>query len=129
MNDLTLGQIVNDENFNFRQKYEYENDIFNDDLPSCKYYEQTEFKDSFTQNKNSFSIYSHNIRSINGHWNDILDKINSTQPIKFSVLAFQELWSVNRVYEIPGYCKLEFSTRDKDGPPNPNCGGGGWTVH
>ena len=44
MNDMKLVQIVNDENFNFIQKYDDENEIFNDDLPSCKYYEQTEFK-------------------------------------------------------------------------------------
>ena len=73
---------------------------------------------------NNFSTYSHNIRSINGHWDDILDIINAATPVKFSVLAFQEIWSVSKTFSIPGYCKFEYSTRDKDGPLNPNCGGG-----
>ena len=32
MNDLTLGQIEVDENFNFRKKYDEENDIFDNNL-------------------------------------------------------------------------------------------------
>ena len=50
--------------------------------------------------------------------------VNSAKPIKFSVLAFQELWSVSKIYKIPGYCKLEYNTRDKNGPLKLNCGGG-----
>ena len=124
MNDLTLGQIEVDDNFNFRKVYDEENDIFDSNLPSCEYYEMNEFKNSFIKSKNGFSTYSHNIRSMNGHWNDILDTINSAQPFKFSVLAFQEVWSVQRLFEIPGYSKFEYNTRDKEGPPKPNCGGG-----
>ena len=55
---------------------------------------------------------------------DVLYIIDSSQPIKYSVIAFQEIWSVQRTYRIPGYGKFEFSTRDKNGPSNPNCGGG-----
>ena len=124
MNDLTLGQIEVDDNFNFRKVYDEENDIFDSNLPSCEYYEMNEFKNSFIKSKNGFSTYSHNIRSMNGHWNDILDTINSAQPFKFSVLAFHEVWSVQRLFEIPGYSKFEYNTRDKEGPPKPNCGGG-----
>ena len=40
------------------------------------------------------------------------------------MLAFQEIWSVQKTYKLPGYGKFEYITRDKDGPPNPNCGGG-----
>ena len=123
MNDLSLGQIEENESYNFRKQYDEDNDIYNN-LPSCEYYEMHEFKNNFVKSKNGFSLYSHNIRSINGHWNDILDTINSVQPFKFSILAFQELWSVQRNFEIPGYSKLEYNTRDKVGPPNPNCGGG-----
>ena len=83
-----------------------------------------EFKRIFSKDSSKFSTYSHNIRSINGHWDDVLDIINSATPIKFSVLAFQEIWSVPKTFSIPGYCKFEFSTRDKNGPLNPNCGGG-----
>ena len=61
---------------------------------------------------------------INGHWDDIYDLIHSAQPIKFSVIAFQEIWSVQKSYKIPGYCKLEYKSRDMHDTPNPNCGGG-----
>ena len=88
MNDLTLGQIEVDDNFNFRKVYDEENDIFDSNLPSCEYYEMNESKNNVIKSKNGFSTYSHNIRSINGHWNDIMDTINSAQPFKFFVLAF-----------------------------------------
>ena len=53
-----------------------------------------------------------------------MDIIDSVQPMKFSVIGFQEIWSVQKIYELPGYTKFEYNTRDKNGPPNPNCGGG-----
>ena len=124
MNDITLGQIENNKNFNFRTKYDEDNEIYTDNMDMCKYYEMHELKNNFAKYKDGFSTYSHNIRSINGHWDDILDSIKLAQPFKFSVLAFQEVWSVQRSYEIPGYSKFEYITRDKDGPPKPNCGGG-----
>ena len=80
----------------------------------------SEMKKKFIKNNDCFSTYSHNIRSINGHWDDLLEIVNSAKPIKFSVLAFQELWSVSKIYKIPGYCKLEYNTRDKNGPLKPN---------
>ena len=39
-------------------------------------------------------------------------------------IAFQEIWSVQKIYQIPGYCQFEYNTRDKNKTPNPNCGGG-----
>ena len=77
---------------------------------SCKYYELDEISKLFSNKVDNFSTYSHNIRSINGHWDDIMDIINSAIPIKFSVLAFQEKWSVQKSFSIPGYCKFEFIT-------------------
>ena len=124
MNDLGLGQIEDDLNYNFKHKYDVENEIYTDNLHSCKYFEMPEIKNQFLKFKDGFSAYSHNIRSLNGHWEDILDIINSAKPFKFSVLAFQEVWSVNKNYVIPGYGNFEYLTRDKNGPPNPNCGGG-----
>ena len=119
-----MGQIQDDKIYNFKTLYDEDEDIFNNDLHSCNYYEMSELKNKFIKSKDCFSTYSHNIRSINGHWDDLKDIINSAQPIKFSVLAFQEIWSVQKSYEIPGYGKFEFNSRDKNGPPNPNCGGG-----
>ena len=124
MVDISLGQIEEEKEYNFKSKYDEDGNIFIDEQ-NCKYFEIFELKNEFVQRKNSFSCYSHNIRSINGHWDDILDIMGSVKPIKFSVLAFQEIWSISRVYEIPGYCKLEYNTRDKNASINPNCGGGG----
>ena len=119
-----MGQIEDDSNFNFKQKYDEDKEMFDNNLHSCEYYEMGEFKNKFTKHLDSFSTYSHNIRSVNGNWDNILDIINSAKPIKFSVIAFQEIWSVQKIYEIPGYGKFEFKTRDKNVTPNPNCGGG-----
>ena len=124
MNEITLGQIENDKNLNFKSKYDEEHEIFHDINNSCKYYDVSELKTNFYNHKQGFSIYSHNIRSINGHWDDLLDTVNQNQPLKFSILAFQEIWSVQRSFEIPGYSKFEYITRDKYTTPNPNCGGG-----
>ena len=124
MSDINLGQIENDIEYNFKHKYDDENEVFIDNAHSCEYFEMDELKNKFTKHVDCFSTYSHNIRSINGHWEDLLDIIHSAQPIKFSVLGLQEIWSVSKNYEIPGYGKLEFITRDKNRAPNPNCGGG-----
>ena len=125
MNEVTIGQIENDTNqFNFKSKYDDENELFHDINNSCNYYEMSDVKSSFSKLNQGFSIFSHNIRSINGHWKDILDIINENQPLNFSILAFQEIWSVQRTYEIQGYNKFEYNTRDKSSTLNPNCGGG-----
>ena len=124
MTDISLGQIEGDGKYNFITNYDEDNDVISQNMHSCKYFEMEEVAKIFSKQSNNFSTYSHNIRSINGHWDDILDIINSATPIKFSVLAFQEVWSVPKTFSIPGYCKFEFSTRDKNGPLNPNCGGG-----
>ena len=124
MSDITLGQIEDDKNYNFKSKYDDEQEVFSNDMHNCNYYEMEEFKNKFANNIDCFSTYSHNIRSLNGHWNDLLDIIFSAQPNKFSVIALQEIWSVAKNYEIPGYGNFEFITRDKNGPLNPNCGGG-----
>ena len=122
--DINLGQIEDDLEYNFKNKFDEDREVFDENSHHCEYYEMDEFKNRFAKNTECFSTYSHNIRSINGHWNDVLDLIYSAQPIKFSVVAFQEIWSVQKLYEIPGYGKFEFISRDKNGPPNSNCGGG-----
>ena len=101
-----MGQIEDNQNFNFKTIYDEDNEVFVENSHSCEYFEIDEIKHKFDKHIESFSTYSHNIRSINGHWDDILDIIHSTQPLKFSVIAFQEVWSVQKNYEIPGYCKF-----------------------
>ena len=123
-NSINLGQIEDDENFNFKTKYDDDKEIFTENSHSCEYFEINELGPKFAKHNEYFSTYSHNIRSINGHLDDIMDIIYSAQPMKFSVIGFQEVWSVQKVYEIPGYGKFDFRTRDENGPINPNCGGG-----
>ena len=65
-----------------------------DNFHSCDYYEMGAIKDRFKSYKDGFSTYSHNNRRINGHWDDLLDILDSVQPINFSVIALQEIWSV-----------------------------------
>ena len=124
MPDLSLGQIEDDINYNFQSKYDEDQEIYEINAHSCKYYEISEFNTKLRNNTNSFSIYSHNVRSMNGQWDNLTDIFNSLQPFKFSVIALQEIWSVNRNYELDGYGKFEYVTRDMKGPSNPNCGGG-----
>ena len=69
--------------------------------------------------------YSHNVRSLAGHFYDLVDLLDQAKPHKFSVIALQEVWSISREYSIPTYHKLEYCTRDMNkATPNPNCGGG-----
>ena len=119
-----MGEVEDDKQFNFKSKYDEDNEIFSANLHLCEYLEIQEFKTKYSDNRKCFSTYSYNIHSINGHWDNILDNINSAQPIKFSVIAFQEIWSVQNIYQLPGYCQFEYNTRDKNKTPNPNCGGG-----
>ena len=97
--NIDLGQIEEDKNYQFINKYDEDNDMFVQNLHSCKYYEMDEIKNKFAK-ADGFSTYSHNIRSINGHFDDILDIVHTAQPLKFSVLAFQEIRSVQKTYNI-----------------------------
>ena len=119
-----MDQIEKDSNYNFQNRYDEDRDVFDSSAHNCTYYEISEFRTKFQKNKSNFSTYSHNVRSINGHWDNLLDILTSAQPIKFSVIALQEIWSVQKNYILEGYGKFEYMTRDMNGPLNPNCGGG-----
>ena len=105
MSDISLGQIKDDLSYNFKNKFDEENEVFAENLHSCNYFELDEMKSKFKNYSEGFSINSHNIRSLNGHWDDVFDLLHSAQPITFSVIAFQEIWSVQKSYKLPGYCK------------------------
>ena len=45
-------------------------------------------------------------------------------PANFSVIALQEIWSINKMYKLTGYKQFLYKTRDMNTDPNPNCGGG-----
>ena len=79
---------------------------------------------------NCFSLYSHNIRSLSGHFNDMREVLCNILPATFSVIALQEVWSISKMYNLTGYSNLVYKTRDMNTEPNPNCGGGvGFFIH
>jgi hypothetical protein len=89
---------------------------------SCNYFTPEEVHTSFKSG--CFSLYSHNIRSLAGHFDDLRDNIYLMLPAQFTVIALQEIWSINRSFDLTGYSKLVYKTRDMNQTPNPNCGGG-----
>ena len=94
----------------------------------CQYFEPSEVHHLFE--KNSFSLYSHNIRSLSGHFSDMKEVLCNILPATFSVIALQEIWSISKQYNLTGYSNLMYKTRDMNTDPNPNCGGGvGFYVH
>ena len=42
MNDISLGQIEGDRNYNFISKYDEDNEVISQNMHSCKYYEMKE---------------------------------------------------------------------------------------
>ena len=110
------------EQLNFKNLFDNDNDIYISNH-YCEYVEINQIS-NLTKTDN-FSSYSHNVRSLSGHFDDLVDLLDQAKPHKFSVIALQEVWSINREYNIPTYHKLEYCTRDMSEPlPNPNCGGG-----
>ena len=92
----------------------------------CSYFEISDLAGLLnnTTNLNSFSIYSHNVRSIVPKFNSISTLINSCSN-KLSILCFQEIWSIPHTLTLEVYSKFEYSSRDKHfSKPDPNCGGG-----
>ena len=111
-----------DEKLNFKKIFDDDNYVYNGEH-CCEYVEIEQIAE--LTSKEYFSSYSHNVRSLAGHFDGLIDVLDLAKPHKFSVIALQEIWSISREYSIPSYNKLEYRTRDMDKPlPNPNCGGG-----
>ena len=95
---------------------------------SCQYFELEEVNAEI--DSDSFSILSHNVRSLSGHFESFKDMLYAMLPTNFSVIAMQEVWSIHKVYNLTGYSDMVFKTRDMNKERNPNCGGGvGFFVH
>ena len=95
---------------------------------SCQYFEPEEVNAEI--DSDSFSILSHNVRSLSGHFESFKDMLYAMLPTNFSVIAMQEVWSIHKVYNLTGYSDMVFKTRDMNKERNPNCGGGvGFFVH
>ena len=54
MGDLGLGQIEDDNNYNFKNKYDEDKDIYTNNSHSCEYYEMSEMKKKFFKIKTVF---------------------------------------------------------------------------
>ena len=72
---------------------------------------------------NNFLVLSQNIRSLGGKFDQFSEYVGSFKR-KITAVALQEVWSVGRIYDLPGYHQLEYNTRDKEKTLNSNCGGG-----
>ena len=68
MSDIGLGQIEGDKDYNFKLKYDEDKEIYDHDLHTCEYYEMSDLKTKFSKDVDSFPSYSHNMKSLNGHW-------------------------------------------------------------
>ena len=111
-----LQNLLNDDN--------HDDDAAPDILKnqSCNYFEPEEVYKQV--DSKSFSIFSHNIRSLSGHFESLKDCIYSMLPATFSIIALQEVWSICKTFELTGYSDIIFKTRDMNKERNPNCGGG-----
>ena len=77
---------------------------------SCQYFELEEVNAEI--DSDSFSILSHNVRSLSGHFESFKDMLYAMLPTNFSVIAMQEVWSIHKVYNLTGYSDMVFKTRD-----------------
>ena len=96
-------------------------DLLDEDF-DCQYLDVNELQE--LADNNSFLVVSQNIRSLGGKFDNFSEYIASFRSLKVSVIALQEVWSVGRIYDLPGYHPIEFNTRDKNRTLNSNCGGG-----
>ena len=96
-------------------------DLLDEDF-DCQYLDVNELQE--LADNNSFLVVSQNIRSLGGKFDNFSEYIASFRSLKVSVVALQEVWSVGRIYDLPGYHPIEFNTRDKNRTLNSNCGGG-----
>ena len=77
-----------------------------------------------TEFANVLSILSLNICSLNSKFSNLSNLLHNFHK-DFSVINLQEIWSISKNFCLPGYQKLEYSSRDKYADYlNPNCGGG-----
>ena len=96
-------------------------DIFDDDF-ECTYSDSQEIFSSATEGK--FSVLSQNVRSLGGKFDLLKEYIGQNAKSQITCILLQEVWSIGRQYDLPGYHPLEFNTRDKNSTLNSNCGGG-----
>ena len=94
--------------------------IFDDDF-SCQYHD---IESMFENSKGKFTILSQNVRSLGGKFDLLRDYLGRKKDTQITCIALQEVWSIARNYELPGYHQFVYNTRDKGKTLNSNCGGG-----
>ena len=93
----------------------------------CSYISLEQINKHFSDK--AFSIMALNVRSLASCF-DELKELTSKIKAPFSVISLQEVWSISKAYSLPDFHPLQTMTRDREGPVNPNCGGGvGIYVH
>ena len=92
-----------------------------DETFECQYHD---IEDMFGQTKGKFTVLSQNVRSLGGKFDSIKEYIGRQKETKITCIALQEIWSIGRNYDLPGYHPLEYNSRDKNKTLNSNCGGG-----
>ena len=89
LSDITLDHVQTENRFDFKDNFE--DDIFTDIQHSCDYLDPNDLNIKLQGRGNSsLSYYSHNIRSLPGHWNDhkeLLSTIYENTSFKFSCIA------------------------------------------
>ena len=78
----------------------------------------------FENSKGKFTILSQNVRSLGGKFDLLRDYLGRKKDTQITCIALQEVWSIARNYELPGYHQFVYNTRDKGKTLNSNCGGG-----
>ena len=86
-------------------------DIFDDNF-ECQYFDIEEMFELATANK--FSVLSQNVRSLGGKFDHFREYVGRFKENKITCILLQEVWSIGREYNLPGYHSLEYNTRDKD---------------
>ena len=118
--NIGLAQAGKDPIFDLRKTMR-SNSLYSSDF-ECRYTDPEELGDI---KESSFSVFSQNIRSMANKFDDLQVYLSRTRKFQFSVVALQEIWSVGRDFDLPGYQVVEYHSRDKGQPLlNPNCGGG-----
>ena len=128
VDNFTFEHEQDKNHLNFKSLYEKDNDtsVYDNSGHTCSYYDpETFLEKTNTLHNASFSIFSLNIRSLPGKWNEFQNFLstNVSDSFRFDILAVQEIWSVPNKFHLPGYSQLHFTVREKN-MPNKNVGGG-----
>ena len=78
LDDISVDQVQTEAKYNLKKLFDSSDndDLSQDDDPyskighSCSYFDPDEFQSKYAELKNSFSSFSHNIRSLAGSWGD-----------------------------------------------------------